>query len=145
MLDVALAAPARIEQTLHLYHPHPTLWTTMMRSAASALASHNPLDLPLVPWSEWSNKLESLDFSEESMMRVPALKLRSFFRSIAAGDDALRVRQAKAEDRNSEALGLVKLETVKMESASKTLRELNPLDVEDPARWIRYWYSKGLF
>ena len=98
--------------------------------------------LPLVPWAEWFKKLEAR--GAEDMQRIPGLKLLPFYRPLAAGDSALRaIDPSEAAER--EALGFVRIVTDKMQILSPTLRDLAPLKSDDPARWISYWHSKGLF
>lgn len=102
--------------------------------------THNQ-QLPIVPWSEWYNKLELC--GPDDINRIPALKLLPFYRSLAAGDSALRTLD-KGEAANREALGFVTLATDKMQVISSTLRELPSLEGGDSERWITYWQSKGL-
>lgn len=77
------------------------------------------------------------------MVRIPALKLLSFFRALGAGDSAMRVLGSAAETR--EAIGLAQLATEKIQGASRTIREMPALSTEDVQRWIAFWTSKGLF
>lgn len=115
----------------------------MISGAADALI---PLTgnkrLPLISWSDWFKKLEAC--STEDMQRIPGLKLLSFFRSLAAGDSTLR-ELPEAEAMEREALGLVKLATDKLRILSPTTNDMPTLSKEDPALWISYWRSKGLF
>lgn len=143
VLDVGLARDVQRQQVVHLYHPRPVPWTTIITAATEALkpVTHDT-GLPLVTWSEWYSKLESC--GPEDLQRVPGLKLLSFYRSLASGDAALRALDEE-ESSQRESLGLVKLSTVKMQTISPTLRNISPLTLEDPARWIAYWRSKGLF
>lgn len=114
----------------------------MTKAAEGLIPITNDKPLPLIPWSEWFGKLES--YGAKDMNRIPALKLLPFYRRLAAGDSALRgLDEAEAAQR--EALGFVKIGTTKMQVLSSTLRDMPPLDSEDPVRWVSYWTSKGLF
>lgn len=140
---MGLAGNAAAERVVHLYHPRPVSWTSIISAAAEALTpiiGNKPL--PLVPWAEWFKKLEAC--GAEDVKRIPGLKLLAFYRPLAAGDSALRAIDAN-EAAQREALGFVKIGTDKMQMLSPTLRDLPPLKSDEPARWISYWHSKGLF
>lgn len=131
------------QQVVHLSHPRPVPWTDIITAAAEALAPiTDNKHLPLVPWSEWVRKLESC--GTEDLKRVPGLKLLPFYHRLAAGDSALRMMD-KIEATQREALGFGKIGMTKMQALSSTLCDISPLDLGDPARWISYWVSKGLF
>lgn len=138
-----MARHAPTEAVVHLYHPRPVPWTTIIRSAADALMPlTNDSALPLVSWAEWLAKLES--YGSEDVKRIPGLKLLPFYRGLARGDAQAR-SLAEHEASQREAVGFVTIATGKMQALSPTLHDMNPMDPEDPKRWVAYWRSKGLF
>lgn len=141
-------------QTLHLYHPRPTPWSSIVSGISAALASLSPSKstepIPTIPFSEWFQILQekAIGAGEDEVRRIPALKLLSFFRPLAQGDQLLRSRGASnLQSRTNEALGFVTLATEKMQSISVTVRGMRSMEEEGgyPARWAQYWHSKGLF
>jgi hypothetical protein len=73
MLDVAFAEQEPLI-AVNLVHPRPVAWKALMRPIADAIFEHKltSVPLPLVPFSEWLEKLESCakDASEETMKRI---------------------------------------------------------------------------
>ncbi|KAG0703313.1 putative aminoadipate reductase [Suillus ampliporus] len=112
---------------------------------ADAIVKHNVTSdpLPLVPFSEWLEKLESSakDLSEENIKRIPAIKLLDFMRFITRSDIAIR---ASGEMR-SEAGGFTPFATSVAERVSPTMNELEPLSPADAAQWVDYWVAVGVF
>ncbi|KAI0677488.1 acetyl-CoA synthetase-like protein [Trametes maxima] len=115
------SAPAPI---LHLVHPRPVSWHTILSPIASAL------DVPLVPYADWLAALERTARGVEAMRENPALRLLEFFRT-----------QSFAEDR--EPLGFKHLSTEKAEKASEALRALPGLEEEAARRWVAAWRATG--
>jgi hypothetical protein len=163
ILDVALG-DGRPERALNVAHPRPIAWTTMVQAAADELFRLEITRdrLRVVPMSEWSAKLAdaAVGADEERLKRIvrlplflskicltglsqPAIKLVDFFALQGRSDAAARASDASAA--HGEAGGLVALSLEKVQHASKTMRELQPLEETDVARWIGYWKAKGLF
>jgi len=99
--------------------------------------------LPLVPLSEWLEKLESSgkDVSEENMKRIPAIKLLDFMRFITRSDIAIRA----SGELSSEAGGFTSFATGVAQRVSPTVKELEPLSSADAAQWVDYWTAVGMF
>jgi len=59
---------------VNLVHPRPIPWTALMRPVADAICDRKVTKdpLPLIPFSEWLEKLEASakDVSEENMKRI---------------------------------------------------------------------------
>ncbi|KAG2068654.1 putative aminoadipate reductase [Suillus decipiens] len=144
ILDVAFAEEEP-PIAVNLVHPRPIVWRALMQPIADALAEHkvtsNPL--PLVPFSEWLEKLElrAKDLSEETIRRIPAIKLLNFIRSMARSDIAIRA----SGDMGSEAGGMASFATVVAERVSPMMKELKSLSSADAAQWVDYWVAMGMF
>lgn len=117
-----------------------------MEAMSTALAQvTGGTKLPLVPFSEWFDKLEKLavNATPEIMQRAPGVKLLPFYRAMATADKENRAAGEQAVDR--EAVGQFDIDTRKVQRASETMRDVKPLGAEDAARWVGYWHSKGIF
>ncbi|KAG1790286.1 putative aminoadipate reductase [Suillus plorans] len=143
-LDVAFAEEEP-PIAVNLVHPRPTAWKTLMQPIADALVERKVTSypLPLVPFSEWLEKLESSakDLSQENMERIPAIKLLNFMRSMTQSDIAIRA----SGKIGSEAGGMTLFTTVVAERVSPTMKELKSLSSADAAQWVDYWEAMGMF
>jgi thioester reductase-like protein len=161
ILDVAFGEE-QPERALNVVHPRPITWSTMIEAAADELV-HQQITgdrLPVVTMSDWYTKLAeaAVDADEGQIKRIvslwlllslsyliepsqPALKLLDFFRHQAQADVTVRAAGAI----HGEASGLTALSLTKVQQASRTMRELEPLKGADVGRWVGYWKSKGLF
>ncbi|KIJ41538.1 hypothetical protein M422DRAFT_105007, partial [Sphaerobolus stellatus SS14] len=119
--------------TLHLIHPHPVEWSTIMGQIT------NILQVSLVPYVEWFARLDHasrhVDDDKKSKCQKEghaALKLIEFYKL-----------GLKNDTRNAESMGLMpSVVADKALKASKTLQdgELLPfIGQEDVRRWIDYW------
>ncbi|KAG2095134.1 putative aminoadipate reductase [Suillus discolor] len=144
ILDVAFAEEEP-PIAVNLVHPRPTAWKTLMQPIADALVERKVTSspLPLVPFSEWLEKLESSakDLGEESMERIPAIKLLNFMRSMTQSDIAIRA----SGEMGSEAGGMTLFTTAVAECVSPTMKELKSLSSADAAQWVDYWEAMGMF
>jgi thioester reductase-like protein len=135
----------RLPPVLNIVHPKSTNWNTIIKPINDALVFQKKLDapLPLVSFQEWFSNLEGHAQSADQAveLKIPALKLLDFFRSLSAGD-----LQVTTDGRlNAEAGGLTTFSTSKIQDISKTMRDLKPLGSEDVEGWVKYWDAKGLF
>lgn len=117
---------------LHLVHPKPVSWHTLISSIAKEFGN-----VPLVPYDEWLSALQTSvsegDAAEVELMRAnPALRLLPFFQA---------VNQHASPDR--EPLGLVYLSTEKSAAVSEALANLPQLDAERAKGWLTAWKSAG--
>ncbi|KAG1870691.1 putative aminoadipate reductase [Suillus subalutaceus] len=144
ILDVAFAEEEPPIVT-NLVHPRPTAWKTLVQSIANAMVEHKITSdpLPFVPFSEWLERLESSakDVNEETMKRIPSIKLLDFMRAMGRSDVVIRA----SGEMNTEAGGLTLFATAVAERASPTMRELKPLSSADAAQWVDYWVDMGMF
>ncbi len=128
---------------LHLVHPKPIQWSSVITPIAKAL------HVPLVSLEEWTEKLqhalEKLG-SEESAVQAaaenPAMKLVDFYIGAASAVAASSDRFG-ASGMEHEAFSLSRLETTETVRVSKSLANLPTLSNEDVERWLGYWKSKG--
>jgi len=116
------------EQYLHLVHPNPVSWTSMIQEFSKAL------NLPVVSYGDWLSALEdSLSKSSDDeavlMQRIPALRLLEFFRHV------------KIDDPKKEPLGVSRLSTEKAVKVSSRLRDpsLPQVGGRDVRKWVSSW------
>jgi thioester reductase-like protein len=127
LADIALASspPA----VLHLAHPHPVSWTSIITTIAQAL------DVSLVPYDEWllamEESLKNTSKSQVALMREnPALRLLPFFQRSRPSGEAVPGR---------EAMGLPHMELANAMEIAHSLKDIRRLDAEDVRRWMVYW------
>ncbi|OAX35330.1 acetyl-CoA synthetase-like protein [Rhizopogon vinicolor AM-OR11-026] len=136
---------AVLQRNVNLVHPRPIAWKTLMRPVADAIFERKITGspLPLVPFSEWLVKLESSTkgASEETIKRVPAIKLLDFMRFISRSDIAIRA----SGEMSLEAGGFTPFSTIVAQRVSPTVKELEPLSAADARLWVDYWSAVGMF
>ncbi|OCH84204.1 putative polyketide synthase [Obba rivulosa] len=138
-VDVAAAAVVDLrhasDDTLHVVHPHPVGWATIMEPLASML------EVPLVPYVEWLSRLENIAASttigaqdrRSDHQSRNALKLVEFYRLGMRNSDQ-RI--------STESMGLLpEVAFQKAVQASPTLQNprLPSLQFHDIQRWVEYW------
>ena len=119
---------------LHLAHPRPVSWSTIMTPLADKLG------LPVIPYDDWLARLVksgeglSADGEVEAMKENPALKIVDFFREMGA---AQGVRGSQGID--------ITLDTSEAERVAPSLsaERLPQLSGEDVDRWVGYWKGVG--
>jgi hypothetical protein len=117
-------------QTLHLVHPKPVKWHTIVSALASALASPSTL-ITLVPYAEWYARLRATSTPEFSA-KLDAVKLLDFF------------TQGLEKDPSRETMGLVpRVDMVRSVKMSGVLMDAAELAEEDVRRWVAYWRGVG--
>ncbi|OAX31791.1 putative aminoadipate reductase [Rhizopogon vinicolor AM-OR11-026] len=144
ILDVAFA-----EQeppiAVNLVHPRPIAWKTLMQPIADTMVECKitSTSLPLVPFSEWFGKLESSakGASEDTMKRIPAIKLLDFMRFMTRSDIAIRA----SGEMSLEAGGFTPFSTVVAQRVSPTVKDLEPLSSANAKQWVDYWSAVGMF
>lgn len=106
-----------------LVHPNPISWNTVF-SRFSEL-----LNVPLVPYAEWLQKLESQLNVQGSDLH--ALRLLNMYKNIKleSGFD-VEATLANVADDNAK-------------NGSSSLKNAAKLTVEDADRWMGYWKSTG--
>ena len=115
------------EPILHLVHPRPVQWNTLLTPIAETLG------VPLVSYDEWINALStsvtagSAD-EVEAMTVNPALRLLPFYQA-----------QKEVSTSDREAMGLVILSTEKATRVSPTLAALPQLDASRAVSWVAAW------
>jgi hypothetical protein len=118
------AAPA----FFHVVNPHQSDW----KSLTPTILQHMPEETRTVPFIEWVDLLKQSEKAGQGFQGVdegenPAAKLIDFFDNLQ--DRAKRFPKART------AL----LETVKMQRASPTMAELEPVGSEWMELWLRQW------
>ncbi|KZT61208.1 acetyl-CoA synthetase-like protein [Calocera cornea HHB12733] len=142
----AMSHPAAVQDGeatyLHLVHPRPVAWDTLLAPLAKAVGC------ALVPYREWLERVEEAarDPTPVQVQENPATKLLAFFRSVGAAEER-RVPsfgpgegEGAGADRPREAMGLPDL-AVRRSAGLGGMRELGEGDVR---AWVGYWRAKGL-
>lgn len=119
---------------LHLIHPRPMHWSSIMEPLAQALG------LLVVPYDEWIERLEqsgerlTADEEVEIMWQNPALKLIGTF---------IRAKMAPSTCR--EAMGVPHLDSTQAQRVSPSLtpQALPQLSTNDALQWVAYWKRIG--
>ncbi|KAG6374188.1 hypothetical protein JVT61DRAFT_4841 [Boletus reticuloceps] len=150
ILDVAFAHEEP-PLAVNLVHPRPSAWKSIMQPISEALYQKHltPSRLPLIPFTEWVERLEeqAANTTEENAQRVPAVKLLGFMRAMAQGDAVIRRESSSSEyvSEDVEVAGSPRFATDVARRASETMRHLEPLSAVDAERWVEYWASVGMF
>ncbi|KAI9060104.1 acetyl-CoA synthetase-like protein [Trametes sanguinea] len=119
-----------VEPFLHLVHPKPVPWRTVIAPIAEALG------VPLVAYDEWVTSLQKsingrgTEEEVELMKANPALRLVDLFKGLKTSPER-------------ESLGTVYLSTQKSTQVSETLANLPPLDADRARTWIAAWMRSG--
>ena len=116
---------------LHLAHPRPTPWYTIMKEFAKQL------NVSVVPYAEWLSALgahlnngPSGVSQVERMRRNPALKLLQFYTDADLDEDR-------------EPLGIVRLGIDEALRVSPALSGLKALDGDCVSGWLAAWRKSG--
>lgn len=121
-------------EVFHIVHPKPTPWSDI----ASAFAKL--LDIQVVSYDEWLGALEDrlieagTDHTkvERAFKEMPALRLMDFFRE---------AKKKKIVDRRP--FEIARVDSMKAQAASPTLREMRGVGVADIETWIAFWKKSG--
>ncbi|KAJ7488851.1 putative aminoadipate reductase [Mycena latifolia] len=121
IVDAALCAE-RPPFAMNLVHAWPVSWDTILLSMARIA------QCPLVPFADWVRQLEtrSAQATAEDIENIPGIKLLDFFNVIATGR------------------GSTQFSTVKAQALSSAMRSVEPLNMKDVERWMKYWSDQGL-
>ncbi|GJJ05927.1 putative NRPS-like protein biosynthetic cluster [Clathrus columnatus] len=121
----------------HIVHPRPIKLTELIHSISEEL------QLPIIPFSDWVNRLENLPKTEEILHKTHALHLIGFYK---AGMPPLKGNATDSFSNQHEVMGLPTFETSKTESAVEALNERNlpSITKEEVVGWIGYWRAKGV-
>ena len=108
---------------LHLTHPNPVPWANLIAPISSRLK------LPLVPFSEWMQRLRASAVNTDTGVQDgnPALNLLDVFEQ---GEKAVAEK---------EAMGLRTLDMSRAVEAAPMLGVMKTLSDEDVERWLSYW------
>ena len=112
--------------TAHIVHPEPQ----PSREIFQIIAEY--LDLPLVPYSSWLQKLEGEMASSENMAAIPAIKLLDFFKS-----------GVRSEEGGYEALAIPAMECEEAKRASLRLRRAKRVEKREVISWLESWVRCG--
>ncbi|KAG6883311.1 hypothetical protein C0993_006870 [Termitomyces sp. T159_Od127] len=135
ILEIAFSAD-KLPEAINLVHPRPVQWNRVI-DALKLVLDKDRSSLRVVSFQEWFSLLEkrAKNASDADIRAIPALKLLKFFRMISESDHSI----AEAGLHEVESGGLAKFATVKAQSLSQTMREVQPIATQDVNRWIDYW------
>ncbi len=110
---------------MHLAHPMPTTWSSIIEPIAQSL------EVPTIPYRDWLTKLENL--REDSALKVNASHLVAIYRR-------------QVDDSDAEVLTVIRLKNLEALKASRTLSDVDLpiLCSDDTDRWLEYWRCIGL-
>ncbi|THH31711.1 hypothetical protein EUX98_g2485 [Antrodiella citrinella] len=112
---------------LHLAHPRPVLWSTIITPIAESL------NLPLKPYDEWLASLhrsgDHLDAQQEVdvMGDNPALRILGFFNQASVGQE------------RGEVMDMREMDMSRAKEVAPTLGDLPQLSEADVESWLAYW------
>ena len=112
--------------TYHAVNPSKTTWTALLPHVLAALGP----TVHAIPLSDWVKTLRAsaeTAISEGDLAINPAIKLMDFYEGLLSGESSV-----------------ASLETRETEKASRTLRDLGPVQGEWMAKWIEQWKEKSM-
>ncbi|KIJ54685.1 hypothetical protein M422DRAFT_200577 [Sphaerobolus stellatus SS14] len=128
--EVAAAALFEFRTTsyryLHLAHPNPIPWMEVFEVFSQVL------NLPLITWSEW---LERLRNDSSGAEKNPAIHLLDFYE---------RASPVPLENRESLGMPLLTLTQALQSSSTLTKETAKKISRKDVIQWIFYWKQVGL-
>lgn len=107
--------------------------------------------LPLIPFSEWLEKLEcsAKDMSEENIkriVRVFRLPDKSVFPPGLSLQPAIKlINFTRSDIGEMHKMGDTPFATDVAQRVSPTMKKLEPLSSADAAQWVDYWVAVGMF
>jgi len=135
MVDYRLSGTPGSSSFVHLVHPRPVSWVSLISITAKDLS------VPLVSYTEWLDRLEksgrnqndNADNSVETLRKIPALRLLPFYRAIAGN-----------LEKNGTAFGLPPVSCDEAVRLSKTMSNgVLPLGENDVKSWLKFWRDVG--
>ena len=111
-------------KTYHAVNPSKTTWAALLPHVLAALGP----TVHAIPLSEWVKRLRAsaeTATSEGDLSINPAVKLMEFYEGLLSGESSV-----------------ASLETRETRKASRTLRDLGPVQGEWMAKWIEQWKEK---
>ncbi|ESK89189.1 hypothetical protein Moror_5196 [Moniliophthora roreri MCA 2997] len=126
ILDLLDIEDTRAEPILHLRHPYPVEWNTLMNSLASQLK------VTSVSYTEWLRRLE-----ESSAKQLVATRLLPFFQNIPIRHDVNPV--------GLEAFAVPDMDITIARKMCKSFAGSGypTLNAELARKWLRYWQTRG--
>lgn len=109
----------------HTVNPSTTTWAALLPHVLAALGP----TVTAVPFSEWVTRLRGsaqTATSKGDLAINPAIKLMGFYEGLQSGESSVAL-----------------LETRETEKASRTLRDLGPVQGEWMAKWIEQWEEES--
>jgi hypothetical protein len=129
-LRAAAAAIVEMQRSedmfLNLVHPNPVGWEDIFGHFSAVL------DVPMVEYDEWLNRLAQTANDKEAFVKNPALHLLDYFKSVH--------KPGKSED--EEALDFPRLETSRAVRVAPSLN-CEKLRKEDVDQWLAFWRGVG--
>lgn len=105
----------------HLVNPNIVSWSQLVPAVQNFYAATGTQIEP-VEFVDWIKELKSLPMTQETMTKVPGLKLLDFYDGLGAPGG-----------------GLPRMDTKHTAESSVTLRELGPVDEGMIGYWLRQW------
>jgi hypothetical protein len=147
LLDVCQSPATEFPSVVHVVHPRPVQWSSIMAAFAQVVKARTGEDLSLLPFGEWNQMVVQAASSSSSCsghQHFPSTKIQTTFDGISQGDSLARSLYGSFVE-GVESLGSPCLQTSVCESLSPTLRSIPALCRDDVTRWMDYWEGVGLF
>ncbi|KAG8734982.1 hypothetical protein FRC10_011138 [Ceratobasidium sp. 414] len=148
VIDACTARSKLMPPVIHSSHPHPVEWSRIFSIFAQSLKSLNKdQPLPIVPFSEWNERVASAASAfrgseSDRYKRFPSTKIQSTIEGMIHADEELRSKGAEV---GVESGGTARLDTSEAEGLSQTLKNAPQIGQGHVEKWVGYWEKKGLF
>ncbi|KAK5276845.1 hypothetical protein LTR16_010610, partial [Cryomyces antarcticus] len=111
-------------QIFNLVNPQPTEWETLVPAMQKYWAKETTLTT--ISFKEWVRLLQSIDVNnKEELATMPSVKVKDFYEGMQRNADIKKERQT--------------YETGNGMAASKTMKELQPIDERLMEVWLEQW------
>ncbi|KAG8748024.1 hypothetical protein FRC10_009776 [Ceratobasidium sp. 414] len=147
LLDVCQVPPKDFPSVVHVVHPRPVQWSSIMRAFVQTTKALVGQDLSLLPFGEWNQVVAQAASScnpTSAHQRFPSTAIQATFDAVSQAD-ALTRELRGVSSVEVEALGAPRLQTSVCASLSPTLGSIPALGNDNVARWMSYWENVGLF
>lgn len=122
IIDRSQQRSRQTSQIVHVLHPHPTPWPTLAKHLG------NTLNLPLIPFPQWVQKLEAYASDDDALhLSAPSIKLLPMLRAISSRNE---------DDGGFEAFGFL---VAKVTNGIFDSIPVPPLSLELASLWLKQW------
>ncbi|CUA70557.1 L-aminoadipate-semialdehyde dehydrogenase large subunit [Rhizoctonia solani] len=147
IVDICISRAIKLPLVVHVSHPRPVRWMTIMSGCATSILSRTGSRLPIVNIDEWSRRIseaaESFEGSKaDRYKRFPIIKIQGLLDSTIRSEIEFRTH---GHPGHAEFTGVVRLDITIAKVLSETLNSTPELEAKHVERWFEYWDSVGFF